>query len=241
MVLLLAWLSAVGGFVVAQADLANFLANFSEPGRATWEMAEGGLQAAHPTLPIGSTPTVRSTATGREIPVTVTGRIPASTERVIDISADAAWAIGLELGSDEVLIYFPPPAVVAMAPPEQSLPHGINITIYNHVIPHSVWLQRQAPVEILPEPALEPLVRVLPYWPDPYSDRIYRLQVGSWPLTQDAFDAFLQLRAANFNTIKEYSHGMHRVYAANVHASEVYYSAHRLGEMGFTVIYAWVQ
>ena len=235
--LFVAGLFAAAGIVAAQAELANFLAAFVEEGRATWEITEGGLQASHPSLPIGSTPTIRNTATGREIAVTVTGRMPVSTERVIDISADAARAIGLEPGG-LVLVYFPPPAVVTM-PETQPAPHGINITIHNHVIPHSVWLQRQAPVEIPPEPEPEPGPPswIIPGWPDPYSDRIYNLQVGTWPNIQSAFDAFLLLRTANFNAIQEYAHGMYRAYAASIPAAEVFYAAHRLRDLGFAYIY----
>ena len=237
------WLFTVGGLVASQTQAE--LANFVQEGRATWEMTAGGLQASHPSLPIGSTPTIRNTATGKEIAVTVTGRIPVSTERVIDISGDAARAIGLEAGGS-VLVHFPSP-IAADPPPESlSLAQGINITIYNHVIPHSVWLGRRsvetgyAPVPNIPEPP-SPAVRVVPGLPYPYSGKIFRLQVGSWPHMNNAFVAFLQLRDADFSTIHEYAHGMYRVYAAGIHSSEVYHAVQRLVDMGFMEIYVWEQ
>jgi len=230
----LVWLFAVGGLVIAQTELSNFV----QEGRATWEATGGSLQASHPSLPIGSTPVVRSMATGKEIPVTVTGRIPVSTERVIDISGDAARAIGLELGG-LVLVHFPSPAA---AEPLLDPGQGISITIYNHVIPHSAWVNRHS-AEAEPAkaaPGLPPppqLPRVLPGLPYPYSGRLYRLQVGSWPHMNGAFVAFLKLRDADFSTIHEYAHGMYRVYAAGIPSFEVSRAVRRLGDMGFTEIH----
>jgi len=229
-------LFAVGGFVAAQTELANFLATFVEEGRATWGTTIDGLQAAHPSLPLGSTPTIRNPATGREVTVTVTKRIPVSTARVIDISTDAAQAIGLEPGGS-VLVRFPSLAATsAPALEPQSSPHAINITIHNHVIPLSAWQQRHLAEPISPEPS-PPAVRVTPGLPDPASGGIYRLRVGTWSDTDDALIAFRQLRAAGFNTIREYSQDRYRVYASGVPASEVSSVVQQLGGMGFRDIY----
>jgi len=234
-VLPLVWLFAVGGFVSAQTELASFV----QEGRATWEITGGGLQAAHPSLPIGSTPTIRNTLTGKEIAVTITGRIPVSTERVIDISWDAARAIGLDPGGS-VKVYFPP--AVAIVPPVD-LPQGISITIHNHVIPQSAWVARhQLEEAYVPglAPHFEPpppFPRVVPGLPSPYGDRLYRLQVGSWPYMNNAFVAFLQLREADFSTIHEYAHGLYRVYAAGIHSTQVRHAVQRLGDMGFMEIH----
>jgi len=122
--LALAWLFAAGGLLAAQVEVTNFF----QTGRATSEMTDGGLQAAHPNLPIGSTPMIRNPATDREITVTVTGRIPVSNERIIDISADTARAIGLEPGG-YVAVLFSANAGASAIP----VPGGANIAIHNHV------------------------------------------------------------------------------------------------------------
>jgi len=117
--LLTAWLFAAAGLVSAQVDWTNFV----QTGRATREMTGGGLQAAHPTLPMGSTPTIRNMTTGREITVTVTRRISTSAERIIDISADAAGAIGLGPGG-HVSVFFSDNAEAYLA---LESPRGANI------------------------------------------------------------------------------------------------------------------
>ena len=234
----MAWLFAVAGLVAAQAELSNFV----QEGRATWEIAGIGLQAAHPSLPIGSTPTIRNIATGKEIAVTVTARIPVSTERVIDISGDDARAIGLEPG-ESVLVHFPSPIAADSSSEFRTSTHGINITIHNHVIPQSAWQVRSATEaggvlvpNVVSEPP-RPVVRVLPGMPDPNSGRIYRLRVGSWPNLNNAFAAFLQLREANFSTVHEYSLGVYNVYASGIPSFEVYYAVQQLGDMGFMEIF----
>jgi len=123
--LLLVWLCAVGGLVAAQVEVTNSI----QTGRATLEMTGVGLQAAHPSLPIGSTPTIRNTATGREARVTVTGRIPVSAERIIDISTDAARAIGLEPGGYVAVLFST--STIASVP--RMPPGGVNIAINNNV------------------------------------------------------------------------------------------------------------
>jgi len=238
-------LFVTGGLVFAQAELANFV----QEGMATWQVTGGGLQAAHPSLPIGSTPTIRNVATGKEIAVTITGRIPVSTERIIDISSDAARAIGLVPGG-AVMVYFPPPAVVTVPPLESHTgAQGINITIHNHVIPHSAWAGRRpseasyapAPVSAFLPPTPPPFPRVIPNLPYANSGRIYRLRVGSWPYLNNAFVAFLQLREADFSTVHEYNDGMYSVYASGIVSHEVFSVVQQLGDMGFMEIHIWEQ
>jgi len=236
----LALFVAVGGLASAQAELASFV----QEGRATWETAGGGLWAAHPSLPIGSTPTVRNASTGREIEVTVVGRIPLSADRIIDISSDAARAIGLAPGGP-VYLYFPSAGVPAtQAPDAQSSQQGINIVIHNHVIPQSAlpaWLESLKGGSVEPtEPAL-PSVRVTPELPDPRNGKVYRLQVGSWENAETAFGAFRSLRDANFNAVYEFIHGMYTVYAGNIPSADVSSNVRTLGRMGFLDLYVWEQ
>ena len=222
------------GAVSAQAELADFV----QAGRATWEILGAGYQAAHPSLPIGSTPMVRNTATGAEVEVAIVGRIPLSGDRVIDVSVDAARAIGLEPGG-QVLVYFPPPAVppAALSNPSTDVlsQHGVNIVIHNHVIPQSAWMGGATLPSVMqapPEPP-RPAVRVTPGMPDPASGGIYSLRVGSWVNMNAAFAAFLQLRDAGMNAINEFINGMYSAYATGIHSTEVAAVVQILGNMGF--------
>jgi len=68
---------------------------FSQHGLATSEFQASGFSASHPSLPIGSRVSVVNNTNGREIEVVISGRIPPSAMRIIDLSPDAASALGL--------------------------------------------------------------------------------------------------------------------------------------------------
>jgi len=102
---------------------SRLIDDFVQEGKATQEMRSGGMNAAHHSLPIGSRPMVKNNANGKEIEVTIIGRIPASQDRVIDITRDAARAI--EIGSEgTITLYFyrPPAAEAAPLVTESVLP-----------------------------------------------------------------------------------------------------------------------
>ena len=94
---------------------------FRQEGIATQELPPGAFTAHHPSRPIGSGVIVRNTENGREVEVTITGRIPASRDRIIDLSPTAAEAIGLEPGVP-VLLYTPQPVASFTVPVPQSEP-----------------------------------------------------------------------------------------------------------------------
>jgi len=236
----LALFFAALGFAQAQAELANF----AQEGRATWGAMHGGMQASHPSLPIGSTPTVRCAATGREAVVTVTGRIPISTERVIDISADAALALGLDPLGGAVTVSFPSaasPAAQVQVSRDQEMPHGVSITIHNYVIPRSAlpaWMEARAAGQAFPPPPPPPpAIRVIPAMPSPASSGLYRLRVGAWPSSAGAFAIFGQLRDFGMSAAQEYHHGEYRVYVSAMPAQAVPYAVSRLGGMGFAEVH----
>jgi hypothetical protein len=234
----LALFFVVGGLASAQSDLANF----KQEGKATWETVSGGLWAAHPTLPIGSTPTVRNTATGREIEVTVVGQIPESQDRIVDISTEVARAIGLE-PDGTVLLYFPSGSTNKAADGQQSQ-NGVNIVIHNHVIPQSalpLWMDAVSQGLSEPGGSQAQSARVTPGIPDPRNGKVYRLQVGSWGNADSAFDAFRRLRDANFNAIYEFINGSYAVYAGGILSPDVSTNVSNLGRMGFMDIHVWEQ
>jgi len=72
--------------------------SFREFGRATQEMQDVGLCAAHGSLPIGSKARVISDSNGKAIEVTIIRRLSPSSTRIIDLSSAAAAAIGISSG-----------------------------------------------------------------------------------------------------------------------------------------------
>jgi len=77
-------------------------------GMATQEMTDNGLTAAHPSLPIYYKARVTNIATGKEIDVIITERIPPSATRIIDLSPAAASALDIGKGGP-VIVKEPPP------------------------------------------------------------------------------------------------------------------------------------
>jgi hypothetical protein len=73
----------------------NRLRDFQQRGGATQELKADGLCAAHPALPLSSRIRITNTSNGKEIEVTVVGRIPASPIRIVDLSPDAWSMLGL--------------------------------------------------------------------------------------------------------------------------------------------------
>jgi hypothetical protein len=76
---------------------------FTQRGMATQEMQTDGLTIAHPTLPIGSKVWITNPANRKEVEATVTGRIPASASRVVDVSPGVALALDLGFGGEVIL------------------------------------------------------------------------------------------------------------------------------------------
>ena len=222
MALTLACILAAVGTAAAQEH-----SGFTQEGRATLDMPAAGLQAAHASLPLGSVPMVRNIATGQEARVTIVGRIPLSGERIIDLSADAASAIGIQPGG-AVLVHFPAPDVHAST-------QGINIVIHNHVIPQSAWHAQGGQVGF--QTHQSPMPRVTPGLPDPNSGRLYRLHVGTWTDIAISSANFTRLRDASFDTIHTFSREEFRVYVNSVRSQDVLQTVMRLGAMGFMEIH----
>ena len=96
--------------------------DFIQEGRATQDIQSSGMNVAHPSLPIGSRPIIRNNSTHQEVEVTVIGRIPASSDRIIDISSDTARAIGLQAGQTVTIFFHPRAEAIVEAPPPAEPP-----------------------------------------------------------------------------------------------------------------------
>jgi len=296
-------------------------------GTATQEMTADGLSAAHSRIPIGSKTRVTNPANGLEIEVTITGKIPESPDRIIDLSPSAARALNMESGG---------PVIVASVNQQiPSIPENsadltssdievhmgkqpFNITINNYIInpdksasPENrqeypapkdqagyaakapdmaaelaaaplvaplTQLTEQPPVQLaavqsptaqlpmaqppaqqatvpaampsaLPaaSPGKTPLFtappvhdpQIIPGLPNPNTDKVYRLLVGTYPSVDSAFRIYQQLQAAGFDVVQEQAGETCKVFAADIPASRVYYAAKRLGAIGFQQL--WIQ
>ena len=360
----------LGGLLLAEPVTAQ-ITNFIQRGKAVQELNSPGLSAAHPSLPINSRATVRNTLNGREIEVTITGRITASANRAIDLSRGAWEALGLSPETDVIITTIAPPRprpieTAVQPPPDRpstteevpaalaaaELPAGgpvpaeegleiaeaaeqtqpYTIIINNYITPAEemppkaastsvtapidtttipgylgvnsdflAWLmaldaregrefregreyrdargvrdgdsrdaaplqqqpqlqpqqpaqviqpqqpvviQPQQPVQVIQSPGASPVniyqspypqiagIEVIPGWPNPYTNRIYRIQVGSFSSPEAAATTEQQARTAGFITSREMYGSMHRVLVLNISAAEVYNSVVRLVNVG---------
>jgi len=78
-----------------------------------------GMFASHNNIPLNSIVTIVNIATGKEVEVAIAGRIPLSSERIVDLSPAAWQALGLSRGADVLLVFslITPPPSAAMPPP----------------------------------------------------------------------------------------------------------------------------
>jgi rare lipoprotein A len=107
----------LGSLLCGLPVLAQSRSTFSQRGGATQELKSSGLTAAHPSLPIGSKVTITNTSNEKEIEATITGRIPSSSSRIVDLSAEAAKELDFKEG-ETVLISTGKPSRPETPPPE---------------------------------------------------------------------------------------------------------------------------
>ena len=328
-ILALLGLLCAAGLCMAQSWQARH-----QIGTATQEMKTEGMSAAHSRIPIGSKAKITNPANGLEIEVTITGQIPESSQRIIDLSPSAARA--LDLGSGGPVMVVSLSSQVPQDPAAQSSEVDVqmgkqpfNITINNYIInpdklappennqenpvqkeqtgynartepeisrypPESPNMAAESPVSpvaalpaALPaaqpptQPAAQPLTQpevsssaqaaaqpadqaqpavqppaqpakpplftappvydpqIIPGLPNPNTNKVYRLMVGTYPGVDSAFPVCRQLQAAGFDVDQEQAGDMCRVFAKGIPASRVYYAAKRLGAIGFSQI--WIQ
>jgi len=81
--------------------------------------------------------------------------------------------------------------------------------------------------------------QIIPGLPNPNTDKVYRLLVGTYPGVDSAFRIYQQLQAAGFEVAQEQAGNMCKVFVAGIPASRVYYAAKRLGAIGFSQV--WIQ
>jgi rare lipoprotein A len=83
--------------LIGFADAA-YIRSFRQRGPATHGIRSPDLVGAHPSIPIGAKVTVTNLQNGATTVVTITGRIAASGNRILDVSESAARALGMTTG-----------------------------------------------------------------------------------------------------------------------------------------------
>ena len=78
-----------------------------------------------------------------------------------------------------------------------------------------------------------PPARLTGTTPEPGSNRLYRLQVGSYSVPRNAVDVFERLRTAGLSPNYEQYENFYRVVLANIRAEEIPAIAQTLGNLGF--------
>ncbi|MDR1839352.1 MAG: caspase family protein [Treponema sp.] len=77
--------------------------SFTMRGKASQEIQTDGLTARHPSFPLNSKVKVTNPRNGKEIEVTIIGRIDPSVNRIIDLSRSALEALELNSGEEVVI------------------------------------------------------------------------------------------------------------------------------------------
>jgi len=75
----------------------------TQRGMATQEIVDDELTAGHPSLPITSKARITNIANGKEIEVTIAGRIPPSPNRIVDLSPAAALVLDIGKGGPVII------------------------------------------------------------------------------------------------------------------------------------------
>jgi len=132
------------------------------------------------------------------------------------------------------------PDGVYISYPSGQAPSTTVIPPYPTPPPSRVYIQ-QAPPPARPAPVqpVTPSIRVIPNLPDPYSAKVYRIQVGAFSQAALAQACFERLRTAGLSPAYEINGSLYRVVLSGIRAADVSYTAQRLGAAGFTE--AWIR
>jgi hypothetical protein len=231
----------------AQAQIRNF----KQRGGATGTLEADGNVVAHPSLPIGTTVKITNTENNKEVYATVTGRISTSVDRIVDLSGEAALAIGVPASGTVPVVLErvnaiptppePEPVIVEAPPPPPPEPEPEPEPEPPPPPPVVVEAPPPAPP---PPPPPRPVVvkapaRIIPRMPEPGSSTIFRVQAGSYLLPLHAKEAFDRLVAAGFHPYFERFESYIRVVIPGVPAAYIPWIAQRLGQLD--VPEAWIR
>ena len=90
-----------------------------------------------------------------------------------------------------------------------------------------------ANISTIHRPQMPVRIDVIPGWPNPHSQKVYILQVGSFPSPEAAAGSEYWVRVAGFDVAHEIHDSMYRVLVMNVPAASVFPAVQRLAAFGF--------
>jgi rare lipoprotein A len=221
------------------------------------------LTAAHPTLPFGTMLTVTNRHNNKQVTVRVNDRGPFVSARIIDVSKAAAEQLDmLVTGTAPVIIesdritapapgrtaaadlyWTVPPSGSPAAPSSDAPPVSApaQYPVYTPPIvkpvpaPAPPVQEVPQPVPLPPPSAPAPAPGRLTLTPaiTPAPDKTYRLQVGSYKIPRNAYDAYIKLKNTGLNPAYEQSGEYYRVVLAGIQGTDVQAVAEKLGAAGF--------
>ena len=193
---------------------------FNQSGTATRSFMSDDMEAAHASLPLGTRAIISNPENNLEVEVTISGRISASRNRIIELSAPAADFLGI---STTAMVN-----ISVMTPISRQRPSQEEET-------QSLSIEKECISEA--QDVLLPVI--IPRLPDPNTDIVYDLQIGAFSQETSAFFAVDQLSTAGFDTKIEEVDKTFRVLAINIPAYMVHDAAECLGKIGIKEI--WVR
>jgi rare lipoprotein A len=224
--------AAQGGELFRQEGIASWYGpEFDGRPTASGEIFNSAqYTAAHPTLPFGTVLLVTNRHNNKQITVTVNDRGPFVAARIIDVSRAAAEQLDMLLtGTAPVII-------------EGAVPYGSGWSGTEQSAPTPT--PAPAPIPVVTVPAIPPSPPVpeceppktvaIKLTPDirPLPDKIYKLQVGSYKVPQNAVAVYEKLKNAGLNP--SYDRGeYYRVVLAGLRGNEVQSVIEKLASAGF--------
>jgi hypothetical protein len=198
----------------------------------TFPQQSGSPQAAQPRQ---STPQTQSKQTVqppaghvllKQLVVIINGK-----EETIDVPDGVFIPDPARQSSSTPVFPFPPATkrVYIQAPPPPASP-------FPPPPPPAIPLPPVRPAPVQPS---SPVIRIIPNLPDPNNGKVYRIQLGAFSHPAHAQVYFERLRAVGLSPAYEQSGNLYRVVLSGIRASDVYYTAQRLGSAGFTE--AWIR
>ena len=94
------FLAVLFGMVFCTPLIWSQTSGFSQQGKVTHDLRDDGFFIAHSSLPLNSKARIVNTLTGKEIEVTITRLIPASSSRIADVSSGVWQELGLTPNTD---------------------------------------------------------------------------------------------------------------------------------------------
>jgi rare lipoprotein A len=244
----------------AQTEQAVDNGTFQQEGIASWYGADfagrstasgeifdpSQLTAAHPSLPFGTILRVTNQQNNKYVTVRVNDRGPYAAGRIIDVSQAAAEQLDI-ISTGTAPVKVESLNLLIANALDNTPDSGVGTTgIISDNSGPIVSTQSESPAPSTPPTLVpastpaSPLVaislppaEIKPSLPPTGTNRIYRLQVGSFKVARNAVEAFDKLKNVGLEPAYERNGELFRVVLAGIKADEIPAVAVKLGAAGF--------